>query len=1620
MNAGHPPSGTRTAPASAPTAAAVFRTAPRAWPALAFLAGLLAPAPRAPAQTLEPYERDEPIVLENEYLRVTIDPVLGGSVRDLVDKRSGKSVVGTFSGDPPSQGFGLFLDRFWRKSAGQVRSLETSRYEALVVQPGSAGARPNTVILRRHVKQANAEDLLIEKTIRLWPGLARLDGNYAVSNVGQAPQLNRLWCTSALRPAGPRSEKLRYFSPAADGVVVHTHDPGRDQGENVWVEPVRDWRAVIGDSGAGAAALADSRYLEKLYHYLPSRKTGGDYPTLEWLYQSFMYKPVNPPEGDVGRGLPFKTRLIFLPFSGLDAVHGAGRSHVGELVVAPDTGNVRVRIAAAASGTVDVALRRRRLPSKEPVELGAQQVFVTPKQNAELLFAGEPLPQGTHVFTAEIASRKHGKAVLEHHVVVGESSGDYRMERLTPKAPAAIPDIRTTVSTEIESPHVKWAKPFAGGRLRVLFVLPHRALRETVEAWQRLSMEFECLPTWHVYELEAYRQKPVALDQEMLSLLRKDWDVLVFGGTYWRMFPAPVQQAIVAKVSEGTGVVYVWPYGRHFYNSIPGHAATQEEAGFVRAALPVSRIPPWQNLEPESMIELLRHKEARLCMLHYPTAPDPRQLRFKAAGGVTPRNPVSDAGYRFWEYHHSLFAKALIWAAKKTTGVRLIDLTLDASGDTPTLRAEVANRTEEDVELDLQVWAHDDLGHELDVPPRSLKLPAGHTGAASALLQAPGHLGTHFATLWVRQGKKVHDWRTVAWERPSPATLRVTQALPAVLGKDEPLRCRIEVASREALNATLVTRVVDATGRRVAEKEWPVALPQAGTTDVPVVLQPRHCLTGRHFFEAGLSAGGQRLARLRQPLGIDSRRYDDYLSILWGAGAGDYTGQVARRVLAETDCFDAVVSSAGRIEGHAGAESIADGVAANGMGIYAINLHHFHCKEPGVVRKPCLTDPGALATLRDEITHKAEWLARFAPIAYLMGDEMSLGPENGFTDFCRSPTCLDEFRAFLRETYGTVEKLNASWGTDLTSFAKAVPMTHKEAQDARKYAAWADHRQFMDTVYAGAFRFAKAALTDLDPRPTVGYSGGGTWHISVNGYNRHLLYQTCKAVTDYGVDSPDLLRCFMEGDRIGSWWWGMYGGGPENQRRHTPWMLLFRGLNGSGFFCAYGCGRTIFGDYGLLDPGFVPKAGVLADLQADVKPLREGIGKLLLSSERLNSGIAVHYSMASVRAAYVLGEAPVDERLWNRARWGIETAIRDLGLQFDVVAPAQIEGGCLADFRVLVLPLSQALSDREITAIRVFVSRGGVLVADTLTGRFDEHLVRRRDSPLRDVLGLDSGTPGEHAGAVEAADGTDVADLPKLGTPPLCAEIALRGADVLAHSDKGRTPCLMRHGCGSGVAYTLNLTFASYQSARADGGTTYLAWLSTILDQAGVRPEVRAAKGDKAMRGLEITQFRSGRATFTGLLQDFTVRPFPGEEAAVALRAEGHIYNVRTHEYLGRARQVTLPVRPYEAVLLASLPERVQRVSLAVPEAARAGDPVGVELQCGQADGYGRVVRLEVRDADGRRRRLYGANLFLTNVRGTAAVPLALNDPPGIWEITVRDVVSGITATERFTVSPRR
>ena len=183
------------------------------------------------------------------------------------------------------------------------------------------------------------------------------------------------------------------------------------------------------------------------------------------------------------------------------------------------------------------------------------------------------------------------------------------------------------------------------------------------------------------------------------------------------------------------------------------------------------------------------------------------------------------------------------------------------------------------------------------------------------------------------------------------------------------------------------------------------------------------------------------------------------------------------------------------------------------------------------------------------------------------------------------------------------------------------------------------------------------------------------------------------------------------------------------EAQYQQWQRLFYGHSGA----------SIFWHYTLLNPDLTLSEQGKALAEAFGR-LQSGIGRVFMNSTVREDGVAIHFSMASARGAWItdgkiapeLGDSEKTsknfaELMKRRDDW--TKALERQGVQFRFLATPQIESGMLDKYRVLILPYSIAITDGEAREIERFMDRGGVVLGDDQTGRMDARC-RWRKQPL--------------------------------------------------------------------------------------------------------------------------------------------------------------------------------------------------------------------------------------------------------------------------------------------------
>ncbi len=622
-----------------------------------------------------------------------------------------------------------------------------------------------------------------------------------------------------------------------------------------------------------------------------------------------------------------------------------------------------------------------------------------------------------------------------------------------------------------------------------------------------------------------------------------------------------------------------------------------------------------------------------------------------------------------------------------------------------------------------------------------------------------------------------------------------------------------------------------------------------------------------------------------------------------------------------------------------------------------------------------LAEPKTLRVLEEHLKRNVSVTRRGPVVAYAFDDEISLGCFNSPAEVDGSPASVAAYRRWLKKTYGSIEKLNATWGTAYRDFAEAKPISFEDVRRAHtkppfakwNLARWMDWRSYMDTQFADCLARLTRFTNRLDPATPAGFVGGQQPSV-YGGYDYNKICRVVQFIESYDIGGTnEILRSL--------WRW------PERRPYVQTWFSKGDARLDAWFLWYY----LVHGNRGVIawpDRGgswFHWKGGGLAPFIKDnietIREVQSDVSRPILDPDaRFDTDpIAVFYSHPSIQASWVM-DVVTHRGTWpnrsssldntcqtlgrNRVAWF--KILEDCGYQYNVVTGDQVAAGALVKekYRVLILNRAICLSDAEAAAIRRFVAAGGTVIADHLTGILDEHGVGRPQGALDDLFGirrdeskgyLDGKSITEidgekynkpllqrlmyagalrHEGIVVYERGTQaVAGRPAAeaaagaaGHRPLASAPHIDSADVIIACTTGR-----------GRTVYLNLTPVAYNDLGSRLGAFGDAWrriIGRLLAEAGLVPRARVLAGGVPVPMAETLFWRKGDRVVIALVKN------PPREAAVshAGRIEGTfgregpveialsrpvtaVRNLRNGEELPDGQTLKAAWKPWEALL---------------------------------------------------------------------------------------------------------
>ncbi len=1177
----------------------------------------------------------------------------------------------------------------------------------------------------------------------------------------------------------------------------------------------------------------------------------------------------------------------------------------------------------------------------------------------------------------------------------------------------------------IEYRHIDWASPLAGGPVKTFATIrSFRCMRQFIELSQRVDLDYDLVHTGYYGDDAA----SVTGRRAMRRMQDGFYEVYLVPSRMSDMMAKSVKE----RVEAGAGLVVVEGFGRarRFVD-----VNTLEEVGddhYLRAGI------PW-DLMPEKILESVQVGQlgkGRVVRMVFPSATS-------RVWGLMPSEISREAWmsrqFEYWEWWESLLAKGVLWAAGREGQARLEQMDSDASairlraGGVPAgATARVIVRSGREIRFDgppLRMAAKivavaDDGRTDVAVPQQ---MPAGPVVADVVLLDAQG---------------KALTWGSFVTTKPQAARIVELAASSDTIKPNQTFGLSVKLEAARECTASVEAKLIDAFGRVVDVTTQDEQL-GAGVHDVALTLAMRRplCVHHKAFIRViidGLEQDSRWVTVLSPGVG-SARAMQDFTVMPWGPGMSHpvVESQYAERVreLGLNGEFGSTPYAIGE-------HGFPGGGYVGGMAAYRESEY-----SPSGVRRRCLSDPDIIEQVRTSAVETAEKHHQkpFGLFAVGITDEAFLSSRHKRHEVCFGPHCQARYREWLQARYGTLDVLNAQWGTEHGSWDDVRGARTEDVRGKNNFGPFVDFRTFMTDVWVEGCKQVVDAYHEVSPDMPVGhtntfgagpFNGNDYWKLCTRTgfawgqeYSEAIKNTGHKAIFDLWrsfADTPQARASRTHSDEpFFNYGWIGY--------RHTraaahyePWWLALHGSRGASYYATNAIAAERGISWALVYPtmSFTQFSSAVLEGLAD---LRGGCGKVFMEYEREQPKIALLWSHPSMLASWCESKSdqPVPEERDGTDSYGsyfrsalhFRQHVNELQLDYAYVAPEQIiESSELTKYAMLFLPFTIAASEELITKLEAYVESGGVLVGDLRCLRTDEHGKPFDDlSPIERLFGARRKSDHIDYGRTTLTflrEGQGI-DLAK-------AAIELRGREDLAAtsatafaSHATGEPAVLVQRKGEGLTVYLNFGLPAYDVKVRE-------LLRQIVARAGIERLVIAENpaGGDPPRCYERNTFTRGPINVHAFIRDHR-RCENADPVRLDLGDRSHVYDMRAKRYVGNVSSVETTVPPGDTALYACLPYRVKSLAVRVPRIAKPGEELGIEAQLDAGTGElgDHVLHMDLVEPTGEPAWHYTRNELAASGELSLNVPLAANEKPGTWTVRIRDVLTGVTGQAKISVA---
>jgi Beta-galactosidase trimerisation domain/Beta-galactosidase len=1556
------------------------------------------------------------ILLQNDRMIYIID-LAGGIVNFAFDKQTKTNLIkfqktGSYGG--------MLNDRFWPggtktrdvfKGVPYSYKIVTQSKDKLAVKVWASG------------KSGFFSNVIINKTYSLKKNDSALRVDYHITNdkANVVPLNYGFWIMGGVFSG---KEKFNLIYPGTLGVVKN---PAKRQ--SLWTPgAVSGWVGMVTESGKGLALVVDYKLLKTFYFW------GGDSKASTIECRSGIY-PIK-----AGGFMDITCYLV--PFNGIGTPNAISSDFAGSLDlekkydVSPKKINLNLQATHPGNYQIEVEAGRligSRLNFKKIKDI-SQQLGTAPVS----IPVDYKLPAyGTWVFRVTV--KEFGKKVLKFNAVTDfkRFTGTYAITPECKKRPeSGIKKKKINLdfhSLSFKTPHVNWARPFAGGKPKVLVLCRRKgAIRDAVEVAERFELDLHTnlvTKIWQLGDFCTVINEKDCYSELTKKLSQNQYNSIVVSSNLWKYLPEVCKTTLLSQVKNGAGLVLIAPestpaeltknftlpqktkriYGS--WKSAKNHTIT---AGIPFEALPASNALPYSStgkvlatINDKPLIATFNYGKGRVVATSWSVDGRKRHGYHNTYSSrvILPIMLYSGVGkikYNYWEYQISLLAKMIYWTARVPFAIegRQMKVTNGTA-----LSLLVNSKSAKNVKLDLTI--RDKFYNIEQHKIITLNLKSGENKVKTTFKKS-NLSGMHFADVIIKSEKGTEWWGSAAFKTQSPVSLIKLTAEDKVWKKSDTFKCSVKLSSSSQAKVEL--SLYDSFGNEFARTSK-----QNKGSNIKLELPLKDCRALTFQAHAKVIKNNKIISEMRKRFALYGTPDGRIMQIAFGWPNLSMRGVhrfLMKAYFSRLQTLGATALKLFRTDikyeimtgRELGLPIVGSNTPTSSGGKFPFDKNKKINSKFDLLRKPCLSAKGFKNKL-ENISACEQWQEKYG-VLYRGGPDEANSINRW--DGCFSKGCQHELRNWLKKQYSSLADLNNSWKTNFTAWDQVIAMTAEEVKNHGSYAPWIDHLTFNDWNRADAISRIVKGLKKINPK--LHYALSGTQDTrTYNAWNWYLLMKSLGAVESYGGEQTVQQRCFFKGKLIWNGWIGY-----DRNYDFLNWQILNYLMQGATGFNIYSGGFYVNPDY-----TFPNSANYLKRALDNYK---NGPAEAIINSKMMTYPIAFLYSPASIKVDWMLDLK--DERV--TAVSGFNDILRDSGLDYDCIAYKQLENSNLLQekYKALFLPLCSAMSDKEIAQVKKFVANGGILIADMMPGGYDQHGKPRLNNPLDEVFGI---SRNKSSFIKEKAK---LSGIFNIAVKVFETGIKTRSGKALASIDYqgSKHPAIIvnKYGKGTTVYFACSLpaAYGNWQVMRYFKNN--LAKAKSIreliinpLSNVGIKPRVKIenSKGEN-LKAAYICMKQSGAARILGVVRNHKQAKNIDAKTrkwTVKMLREYHVYDLLKGKYLGHGREFPYNFGPTSQSVFTLLPYKVN--SLELKTSKNDGQiMVKIAINANTQNFANHIFRVEVKNPAGQKNPAFAKMLFANGGSKTYSFPAPLNAVKGIWSIEVTDVFSGTKRTEKLNI----